>query len=112
MQSNPELSNVGIPINNEARTEKAKADIKGMSFNPKTNQEENQGEALTESQQIALDRYTKTMDELSEELNYYPIQDDTINDMVDNEVAHYFDGSKSAEEVAKTLQKKLELYFK
>ncbi len=111
IQSNLEFSSMGLPVNNAARLEKAKIDITGSSFDPEINQKGDQEGVLTESQQIALDSYVKKIEELSDELNYYPIQDDTIDQMVNNEVPHYFDGSKSAEEVAKTLQEKIELYL-
>jgi len=44
-------------------------------------------------------------------LNFYPVTDQIINDMVYSEVEYFFSGSKSAEVVASVLQNKVFLYL-
>jgi len=111
MQSSQELSMIGFPINNAARMEKAKMDISGITGISPAEEAANQSEELTAEQKKAYDYYIKSIEDFSDVLNYYPIEDDTINHMIDKEVAYYFDGSKTADEVAKTLQDKIELYL-
>ncbi|HYE67217.1 MAG TPA: extracellular solute-binding protein, partial [Anaerovoracaceae bacterium] len=112
MQAKLEFTRIGLPINNAARLEKAKIDITGISFNKNAVQmPTSESIALNESQQAALDQYVKTIEDFSDLLNYCPIKDDTVNTMINDEVSRYFDGSKTAEEVAETLQEKIELYL-
>lgn len=99
VQTNMEVIRASLPVNNDARLEKARMEITGASFE------------LTDSQQTALDQYVKTIEGFSDLLNHCPIQDDTINQMINEEVTRYFNGSKTTEEVAETLQKKIELYL-
>jgi hypothetical protein len=70
-----------------------------------------QNKELTAEQQKAYDLYVKSLEDFSAALNYYPIEDDTINSMISKETAYYFDGSKTADEVAAALQEKIELYL-
>lgn len=99
VQASLEGIRVSLPVNNAARLEKAKMEITGASFE------------LTDSQQTALDQYVKTIEGFSDLLNHCPIQDDTVNQMINEEAARYFNGSKTSEEAAETLQKKIELYL-
>lgn len=131
MQASVDVGRFGLPVNNAARLEKAKMDITGVSFqkgmlaaaqsqngkqDAASNQDKEQNQnvestELTKSQQAALDQYVKTIEDFSDLLNYCPIQDETVKRMISEEVAHYFDGSKTAEEVAENLENKIELYL-
>lgn len=137
MQTSLDIARISLPINNAARMEKAKMDITGASFsrssfngqtgqkgelNTSLNQDPGQNASgaglngspqveLTESQQAALDQYVKTIEDFSDLLNYCPIEDETVNMMIDEEVARCFNGSKTAAEAAETLQEKIELYL-
>jgi hypothetical protein len=66
---------------------------------------------LTEEQQQIMDDYLDTIRMLSDSLNFYPIQDDTIRTVLNDEIAHYFDGSRTAAEVIDTLHGKINLYL-
>jgi ABC-type glycerol-3-phosphate transport system substrate-binding protein len=66
---------------------------------------------LTKEQQEALDGYVALVNELSDQLNYYPIEDSTIRDVINSEAAHYFDGSRTAREVIDAMQSKINLYL-
>jgi ABC-type sugar transport system, periplasmic component len=112
-QSDSQMFMVGYPVNNAARMEKAKNDISGMSFNNGAASSDgvNQTGELTAEQQKAYDLYVKSIEKFSDSLNCCPILDDTISTMIRDETAHYFDGSKTADQVAKNLQDKIELYL-
>ena len=66
---------------------------------------------LTDEQQKALDEYLDVLNTLADEINYYPIQDQTISTLIENEVAGYFDGTRTAAEVIDTLQNRVNLYL-
>lgn len=108
MQSSLQLSRTSLPVHNAARKEKAEMGISGELF---AQGKGNTSGELNESQQKALDQYLETTEKLSDALNYCPIEDTTINSMIDSEAAYYFSGSKTAEEVANALQSKIELYL-
>lgn len=108
MSDGVQMSDYSLPINNEARMKKAKIDIMGLTFSEKPME---QSKDLTAEQKKVYDTYTKSIENLSDNLNYYPIKDDTINHMIEKEADNYFNGSKTAEQVASTLQEKIELYL-
>lgn len=99
---------MGLPINNKARAEKAKLEVTGAYYSPERN---NESSELTAEQMEVFNSYTKAVEDFSDMINTYPVQDTTINAIVDTEIAHYFDGSKTAEEVAATLQNRIQLYL-
>lgn len=109
MQSSTEFS--GLPINNKALKEKVKMDISDILGISSDKGSENQNKELIETQQKVYDYYLKSINDFSGALNHYTIQDDTIKQMINTEVAYYFDGSKKANNVASTLQEKIELYL-
>lgn len=110
IQASQELTPIGLPVNKAAHLEKAQKDISGM-VGMYAEDTATQSKELTEAQQKAYDYYLKSTEEFSALLNHHSIQDDTINEMIDKEAKRYFDGSKSADEVASALQEKIELYL-
>nr|WP_315021333.1 extracellular solute-binding protein [uncultured Aminipila sp.] len=102
------MADYSLPVNNSARMKKAKIDIMGLTF---SNNTMDQSKELTAEQKKIYDVYTKSIEKFSDALSYYPIKDETINNMINKEVDCYFDGSKTAEQVASTLQEKIELYL-
>ena len=99
---------MGRPINNKAVEEKAKLEITGQLFKP----EENAGiEELTEEQEQTYQEYLAVLNKFADQLNTFLIQDSMINEMIYTEIRHFFDGTKTAEEVAQTLQNQVELYL-
>jgi multiple sugar transport system substrate-binding protein len=98
MQTNPRG---GSPIHNEAimDVEDVLEQLMGI-----TNQ---QRQALINF----FVEYKATMEKLSESINTFVVQDTSLNDMIRPEVQYFFDGRRSAEEVARVLQNRAELYL-
>ena len=97
---------MGFPINREVLTRKAEMEFTGALYDP-----ENAGEELDADRQAALEKYLETVEKYSSMLNTHILEDSVVTDMVFTEVSSFFDGSKSAEDVAKTLQSKISLYL-
>ena len=67
---------------------------------------------LTEEKYLrAYEEYMKYHEAFVNDLSLYPVTDEIINEMVSSEAALFFDGSKSAQEVADVLQNKVQLYL-
>jgi len=66
---------------------------------------------LNPEQQQALENYLKQLDIFTAQLNKYAVHDYTIDNMINTEVRAFFTGDKSADEVANTLQSKVNLYL-
>lgn len=66
---------------------------------------------LSPEQQKSLEDFRAAIEKFSGEINDYTTKDATIDEMVAAEVKYFFDGSKSAKEVADALQNKVELYM-
>lgn len=102
VQVNPNMTMISQPLHNEARRDKAEA-MYSMFFAG--------GGELDATLKKDLNSYTEVVEAMSEQLNRCTIWDTTIEDMVVQEAKHYFDGSKSADEVCRTLQSKVGLYL-
>jgi multiple sugar transport system substrate-binding protein len=96
----------GLPINYNAFLESTKSAIKGEFFSSYKS-----GEELDEKGQAIFDAYVPVMDQYTDLLNTYITRDAYIDNTVDAEVKNFFDGSKTAEEVANVLQNKISLYL-
>lgn len=66
---------------------------------------------LTEDQQQIYDVYMEALEKYTLMINTFPITDDAITSVVTSEAQNFFDGSKSADEVASLIQNKVELYI-
>ena len=88
-------------LNNEARKEKAELVFSQM-FPSRT---------LNEQQRQALDAYKAAVEKLSDSINTYTVQDTSISDMILAEAQYFFNGTRSADEVARVLQSKAGLYL-
>lgn len=99
---------LGRPINNNANQEKAKLQITGELYTPESNTGTLE---LDEGQTEIFNSYMDAINKYSTMLNKYMLQDTIINQMVNSEVKYFFDGSKTAEEVADIVQNKVELYL-
>ncbi|MDF3002381.1 MAG: extracellular solute-binding protein family 1 [Bacillota bacterium] len=107
IQNDPQMMIIGLPVNNAAREELA-SKIITSNYGNEASSEDDQ---LTAEQENLVKRYRETVESLSDTLNYWPIQDDTIKEMIQQETKRFFDGSSSSGEVAEALQKKIELYL-
>jgi len=92
----------GFPINNKAREETAELAFAGMFGNSTT---------LNDQQRQALTQYKATVEKISDSINCFVAQDTSLNDMIASEVQYYFSGAKNADEVARVLQNKADLYL-
>lgn len=117
MQSSGLGSPDSIPINNNAKGKIASMLITGEAMQKRAaasglagNGQEVSKE-LTPEQQQALGNYMETLDKFTKLLNKYDVHDEKIDNMVITEVKNFFTGEKTADEVAKTLQSKVELYL-
>lgn len=104
MQLNTNLSPTALPILNSAREKKAKTVLGGAFM-------DRQGQSLDAAQLEALAEYNEAVERLSDQINAYVFEDTVVNDVIAAEVAYYFDGSKTAAEVAGVLQSKVDLYL-
>jgi ABC-type glycerol-3-phosphate transport system substrate-binding protein len=103
MQLSTALSFSGLPLHNKARDQKAELVFSGAFMGRSI--------ALDENQKQSLENYKMTVEALSDQINRYVVEDTIINDMIAAEVQYFFNGSRSAEEVANVLQNKVELYL-
>jgi ABC-type glycerol-3-phosphate transport system substrate-binding protein len=58
-----------------------------------------------------IDYFYETTEQFSDQINTFEIKDTTVDDMIAAEVVYFFEGTKSAEDVARALQSKVELYL-
>lgn len=99
---------VGRPINNKANEEKSKLQMTGELYASEKNTDTLE---LNEEQTKLFHNYMDAINKYSNMLNTYMLQDTVINQMVNAEVKYFFDGSKSADDVANILQNRVELYL-
>jgi hypothetical protein len=106
------LWGIGFPINNEARAEKAEFSLFGGTL------EDAPGTAgiTVSDQQLQtfkelLEEYRALVEKLSDNINTYVLFDASLNDMVSPEVQHFYDGTRTADEVARVLQNRIDLYL-
>ena len=90
-----------LSLNNEARGEKAELAFFLNSPSRTPNAQQRQ----------ALEAYRATVERLSDSINSYLVRDASINDMIIAEAQYFFDGSRNADEVARIIQNKADLYL-
>ena len=88
-----------LPINNEARSESADR-ILGSPY-----------EMLNENERRSIDEYKAAVESFSDMINGILVRDSNLNDMISHEVEYFFNGVRSADEVARVLQNKADLYL-
>jgi len=103
MQLSTNLRATGLPVNNEARAEKSEMTFSGSLYG--------MADALNEQGRQALRDYITEMERLSALINVFDLRDTNISDMVAQDVQFFIDGSRVAEEVARILQNKADLYL-
>jgi ABC-type glycerol-3-phosphate transport system substrate-binding protein len=106
MQLSSNLLNLGLPLNNEARAERTE-----LTFSNLFNMIGASGTTLNDQQRQALDRYKAAVEMLSDRINTYMVQDSSLNDMILPEVQYFFAGTRSADEAARVLQNRADLYL-
>lgn len=103
MQLNTNLMPTALPLRNSAREKKAETVL--------TSAVGRQAESVSEDHLSAIIQYNRAVEALSDQINTYAFTDTVISDMIAAEVAYFFEGSKTAGEVAATLQSKVSLYL-
>lgn len=103
MQLSTNLSPMSMPLLNSAREEKAEMVLSGAFMG--------RGEPLDDAQREVLGKYMEAEEKLANQINSYIMKDTTIDDMIASEAAYFFDGTKTAGEVASVLQSKVDLYL-
>jgi len=91
-----------LPLHNEAREEKARfALFMGYPVSYELNEQQTQ----------ALEEYKAAVETLSDSINFFSLRDTNINDMITQEAMYFFEGSRNADETARVLQNKADLYL-
>ncbi|MCL2121618.1 MAG: extracellular solute-binding protein [Clostridiales bacterium] len=112
MQLSTNLNMLSLPLHNEARAQKAELVLTGAFAGLGAEGGGAPGVmALDDAQREALRLCREATEQLSDQINSYTIRDNTIDAMIQAEVQYFFDGVKSADEVATALQNKVELYL-
>jgi ABC-type glycerol-3-phosphate transport system substrate-binding protein len=103
MQRSTNSSFMGLPLNNKARAEKAELVFSGAFMGA--------GSSMNDQQRQGLENYRAAIEMLSDSINCFVPRDTSLNDMVTSEVQYFFGGSRTADEVARVLQNKADLYL-
>jgi multiple sugar transport system substrate-binding protein len=103
IQLSTALSPQGLPLNNRAREQKGELILSGAFMGGRG--------ALDEGQREALGAYNAAVEALSDRIDCFVIQDTALNDMIAAEARYFFNGSRTAEETARALQNKADLYL-
>lgn len=103
MQLSANLRPTALPILNSAREKKMELMLTGMMAQ--------QGQSLSEAHLEALAKYNEAVERFSDQIDAYFIRDTIIDDMIATEVQYFFEGAKTAAEVAQVLQNKADLYL-
>jgi len=96
----------GFSLNNKAREETAELAFSAFMVRPG-----NSDGGLNEQQSQALTQYKTAVEKMSDSINCFVERDSSLNEMISSEVQYYFDGSKTADDVARVLQNKADLYL-
>jgi len=103
MSLNTGVIGMVLPIHNEARDEKGWFAFSGEIYSMNI--------PINDQMRTSFNHYRNTIETLSDSINTFLIRDTNINDMIAQEVQYFFDGSRTAEEVARVLQNKADLYL-
>lgn len=93
----------GLPLHNESRSKYIET-LLSSAFTAR-------GEAGASIPQEVLEQFNEATERFSDQINTWEIGDTTVNDMIAAEVVYFFDGTKTAAEVASALQNKVGLYL-
>jgi len=103
MQLSTNLNLTGLPLNNEARKEKMEMTFSGAI--------QGTSAGLNEQELKSLHEYLEAMESLSDLINSFDLRDTQISDMIAGDIQFYIDGSRSADETARVIQNKVNLYL-
>jgi multiple sugar transport system substrate-binding protein len=103
MQLSTAFSPSSLPLHNSARSQKAELLFSGAFMG--------RGEPLDANQRAALEKYIAAVETLSDRINSFTVRDTLIDDTINAEAQYFFNGSRTAAEVARVLQGKVDLYL-
>jgi multiple sugar transport system substrate-binding protein len=92
-----------LSINNAVRAQNVEQSFQGFFWN--------QEQGLTDAQRAVLTQYQQTLDALSAQISGYVLHDSVVDEMMWTELDYYLSGERTLDEVARTLQSKVELYL-
>lgn len=104
MQTSAASPMVGTPIRLSAVQAQAEMFFSGGLLGGQPGQ-------MTPELEAAMHSYLEAHRQMADQINTFPFRDTVIDDMITTEVALFFDGTKSAEEVATSLQSRVGLYL-
>jgi len=113
------LNLLGYPVNNTAFIEDSKMNLIKMPNYVPVVEGDYEGEYTVDGFQMltdekyltAYDEFMKYLNVFVNDLNFYPVTDEIIGEMISSETAQFFNGTKTADEVADTLQNKVQMYL-
>jgi multiple sugar transport system substrate-binding protein len=104
MQLSTGMTTVSVlPINNNARKQKAEMTFSGAFMGREA--------PLDAGLEAGLEKYIAVTEALSDRINYFPVRDTIVTDMIKAEMEYFFTGARTAAEVAAVLQNKVDLYL-
>jgi ABC-type glycerol-3-phosphate transport system substrate-binding protein len=103
MQISTSIMVNSLPLHNNARAKKAELALSGALMGRQ--------QALSEADTEILRQYNQAIETLSASINSMAIEDTVITDMIMQEAAAFFNGTRTAGECARALQNKAELYL-
>lgn len=103
MQSSRNL--ITQPINSKALENQSVYTVTGFTFDELANHE------ISTENKATYNDYIEKQKKYISEINTYTKRDATIDYLIQTEVASFFDGSKSATQVASELQSKVQMYL-
>ena len=91
----------GLPIHNEAFEQRLEMNLLRLM-----------GETALDSEgEAVLEKYRTAVNEMAGAINTFFIQDNAITQIIDAELGYFFDGARSAEDVAAAIQNRVGLYL-
>lgn len=126
IQVSSSLSPMGNPVQKNARAQKAEMMLTGtfmgrrpggmgggynFSANDASGRSDEPDEPMDDETREVLNKYLGALEEFSSLINAYDVRDTLVDDMIAEQVDYFFSGEKSAEEVAQSLQGKVDLYL-
>ena len=103
MQLSSNLVNMGLPLNNEARIEKAELTFSGALYG--------RSQVMNDQLKQAMENYIAAVEKLSDNINCFTVQDTIISDIITDEARYFFYGNRTADEAARVIQNKADLYL-
>lgn len=105
LEINTPGSIAGIPVNKEAMSEQARLYITGGLFMPEMDTE------MTDAEKQIHTDFLSITEDFVKSITSHIINDSYISEVVFTEVSEFFSGGRSAEETAKIIQDKIQLYM-